>query len=61
MNPPGLRAGPDRPLRDVLANRIEHDGRHPEPVVRKGCRPADQRQIEKTVARQTPVFPLARA
>jgi acetolactate synthase-1/2/3 large subunit len=46
------RCGPvlvDLP-RDVLANRIEHDGRHPEAAVRKGRRPADRRQIEKAVA-----------
>jgi acetolactate synthase-1/2/3 large subunit len=48
------RCGPvlvDLP-RDVLANRIEHDGRCPEPAGRKG-RPADRRQIEKAVAALT--------
>lgn len=49
------RCGPvlvDLP-RDVLETRIEHDGRHPEPAVRKGCRPilrGHRRQIEKAVA-----------
>ncbi|MDV2482764.1 biosynthetic-type acetolactate synthase large subunit [Methanoculleus sp. Wushi-C6] len=46
------RCGPvlvDLP-RDVLANRIEHDGTPPPPAVRKGRRPADRRQIEKAVA-----------
>ncbi|MCE5339448.1 MAG: biosynthetic-type acetolactate synthase large subunit [Methanomicrobiaceae archaeon] len=49
------RCGPvliDLP-RDVLANRIEHDGRHPEPAVRKGRRPTlrgHRGQIEKAVA-----------
>ncbi|WP_332449779.1 biosynthetic-type acetolactate synthase large subunit [Methanoculleus sp.] len=46
------RCGPvliDLP-RDVLANRIEHDGSRPAPAVRKGRRPANRRQIEKAVA-----------
>ncbi|WP_214020744.1 biosynthetic-type acetolactate synthase large subunit [Methanoculleus sp.] len=49
------RCGPvliDLP-RDVLETRIEHDGEHPEPIVRKGYRPirrGHRVQIEKAVA-----------
>lgn len=49
------RCGPvlvDLP-RDVLANRIEHDGTPPAPAFRKSRRPADRRQIEKAVAALT--------